>query len=76
VASLEGLTFREHSFELSPGDTLFVYTDGVTEATNANNELFGTDRLDAIKAKVKRQGYTYENVGRGKDYFMRIQARP
>lgn len=39
-------------------------------------ELFGTDRLDAIKAKVKRQGYTYENVGRGKDYFMRIQARP
>ena len=28
-------------------------------------ELYGTDRLDAIKAKVKRQGYTYENVGRG-----------
>ena len=45
VAVMEGLSFREHSFELSPGDTLFVYTDGVTEATNENNELFGTDRL-------------------------------
>ena len=39
-------------------------------------ELYGTDRLDAIKAKVKRQGYTYENVGRGQSYFMRIQACP
>ena len=45
VATMEGIRFREHSFELHPGDTLFVYTDGVTEATNARNELFGTDRL-------------------------------
>ena len=45
VATLEDIRFREHSFELLPGDTLFVYTDGVTEATNANDELFGTDRL-------------------------------
>ncbi len=45
VATMEGIRFREHSFELSPGDTLFVYTDGVAEATNANDELFGTDRL-------------------------------
>lgn len=39
-------------------------------------ELFGTDRLDAIKAKVKRQGYRYENLGRGKSYFMRIIETP
>ena len=32
-----------------PGDKLFVYTDGVPEASNAKNELFGTDRmLDAL----------------------------
>ena len=45
VAAMEGIPFREHSFELHPGDRLFVYTDGVPEATNADNELFGTDRM-------------------------------
>ena len=45
VAAMEGIRFREHSFELYPGDALYVYTDGVAEATNAKNELFGTDRM-------------------------------
>ncbi|MCR4841674.1 MAG: SpoIIE family protein phosphatase, partial [Eubacterium sp.] len=45
VATMEGLPFREHEFEMHKGDSLFVYTDGVTEATNANDELFGNDRL-------------------------------
>ena len=36
---------------LKKGDSVFVYTDGVAEATDANNELFGTDRtLDALNA--------------------------
>ena len=42
---MEGIRFREHEFELRPGDSLFVYTDGVAEATNARNELFGNDRM-------------------------------
>ena len=45
VAVMDGMRFREHSFELNPGDSLYVYTDGVTEATNAGNQLFGTDRM-------------------------------
>ena len=45
VATIEGIRYKEHEFELKPGDTLFVYTDGVTEATNINNELFGEERL-------------------------------
>ena len=45
VAAMEGLMFREHSFALHPGDRIFVYTDGVPEATNAKNELFGTERM-------------------------------
>ena len=49
VATMEGMRFKEHEFELHPGDSLFVYTDGVAEATNANNELFGPERtLDAL----------------------------
>ena len=45
VATMEGMRFREHEFELLPGDSLFVYTDGVPEATNAQDELFGEERL-------------------------------
>ena len=45
VATMEGIPFKEHEFELAPGDSLFVYTDGVAEATNANNELFGNERM-------------------------------
>jgi len=45
VAVMGGVPFREHEFEMHPGDGLFVYTDGVAEATNAENELFGTDRM-------------------------------
>ena len=45
VATMEGMRFREHEFELKPGDSLFVYTDGVPEATNNQNELYGTDRM-------------------------------
>lgn len=60
VATMEGIRYKEHEFELKPGDMLFVYTDGVTEATNRNNELFGEKRLidalnydkDAIPEKV------------------------
>ncbi len=45
VAAMNGIKFREHPFELYPGDRLFVYTDGVPEATNAENELFGAERM-------------------------------
>ena len=45
VATMEGLKFQEHGFKLNPGDSLYVYTDGVAEANNSSNELFGTDRM-------------------------------
>ncbi|MBQ3705929.1 MAG: SpoIIE family protein phosphatase [Clostridia bacterium] len=45
VAVMDGIRFREHEFEMHPGDSLFVYTDGVPEATDARDELFGTDRM-------------------------------
>ena len=49
VAAMDGVRFRQHEFQLCPGDSFFVYTDGVTEATNGQHELFGTDRmLDAL----------------------------
>ena len=45
VAVMEGVPFGEHEFQLNPGDSLFVYTDGVPEATDANEELFGNERM-------------------------------
>ncbi|MBQ7173940.1 MAG: PP2C family protein-serine/threonine phosphatase [Lachnospiraceae bacterium] len=38
-------TYENREFELRPGDCVFVYTDGVPEAANTTNVLFGTDRL-------------------------------
>lgn len=49
VATMEGIPFRQHEFEMEPGDCLFVYTDGVPEATNDVPELFGEERtLEAL----------------------------
>ena len=49
VATMDGVRFREHEFRLNPGDSLFVYTDGVPEATDANNVLLGSERMvDAL----------------------------
>ena len=45
VATMEGLKFRQHEFQLQPGDVFFVYTDGVTEAANADNVFFGEERM-------------------------------
>ena len=42
---MEGVRFRQHEFELRPGDCLFVYTDGVAEATDLKPELFGEERM-------------------------------
>ena len=45
LAVMPGIPFRQHEFELKPGDVFFVYTDGVAEATDAKNELFGPERM-------------------------------
>ena len=53
LAGMEGMKYRAGSMLLEPGDKIFQYTDGVTEATNINNELYGMERLGAILNKVK-----------------------
>ena len=56
IATLKGMPFREHEFQLNPGDSFFVYTDGVPEATSADKELFGTERmLQALNADTDAQ---------------------
>ena len=45
LAGMEGAAYRKHEIQLYPGDEIFLYTDGVTEATNMSQELFGESRL-------------------------------
>lgn len=52
LAGMENSRYREYELFLEPGDTVFVYTDGVTEASNTKNELFGTERMiEALEKK-------------------------
>jgi sigma-B regulation protein RsbU (phosphoserine phosphatase) len=45
---MEGVRYRVGELTLCPGDRMFLYTDGVPEATNAHNQLYGEDRLLAF----------------------------
>lgn len=48
LAGMEGIRYRAGELMIYPGDRLFLYTDGVPEATNADNKLYGEDRLLAF----------------------------
>ncbi|MBQ6493769.1 MAG: SpoIIE family protein phosphatase [Erysipelotrichaceae bacterium] len=45
LAGMEGIRFKENKIILEPGDELFLYTDGVVEATDVDKQLYGEDRL-------------------------------
>ena len=52
IGGMEGVKYRQYEIQLEPGSKLFVYTDGVPEATDAAKELFGTERMiDALNAQ-------------------------
>lgn len=73
LAGMDGLSYRQGHIRLLPGDTLLLYTDGVTEATSLLKELYGEDRLEAV---VERQReFTPEKllktVWEDVDYFQR-----
>jgi len=73
IGGLEGAKYREYEIQLEPGSKLFVYTDGVPEATSAEKELFGTDRM--IAALNEDPGASPEgiltNVRRAVDGFVK-----
>ena len=48
LAGMDGIPYTTHSTVLERGDRLFIYTDGVTEATNSANELYGENRLITV----------------------------
>lgn len=45
LAGMDGIKYKQQQLQLERGDTVYLYTDGVTEATNAEKELYGEQRL-------------------------------
>ena len=45
VGAVPGVKYKSYELQLNKGDTVFVYTDGAAEATNASEEMFGADRI-------------------------------
>ena len=51
IGALPKAKYKDHELMLKKGDSVFVYTDGVAEATDSKNELFGTERtIEALNA--------------------------
>lgn len=53
LAGMEGSRYQEYTLALHPGDRLYLYTDGVAEATDARSELYGTGRMLAALNRNK-----------------------
>ena len=73
IGGMEGTEYPEYELQLNPGDRLFLYTDGVPEATDADNNLFGTERflaaLNADRDATPEQ--TLKNVRGAVDAFVK-----
>ena len=60
IGGMEGVRYREYQLPLEPGAKIFLYTDGVPEATDSENQLFGTDRM--IEALRTAENGTPEEI--------------
>lgn len=48
LAGMDMTRYQKHELQLEKGDEIFVYTDGVTEATDMEDRLYGEERLEAV----------------------------
>lgn len=60
LAAMEGMPYTLQEFDLNPGDKIFLYTDGVTEATRGDKALYGEERL--LKYLNANKGLNLQNT--------------
>ncbi len=48
LAGMDGIKYRKNELQLESGDIIYLYTDGVTEATDKNEKLYGDERLQLL----------------------------
>ena len=72
IGGMAGLRYRQYELTMEPGSKLFLYTDGVPEATDAKQQLFGLDRTVAAlnEAKNETPRQTLKTVRRKVDEFV------
>jgi len=73
IGGMEGTKYKEYEVQLEPGAKLFVYTDGVPEATNDAQELFGTERMiEALNRQPEAEPMdVLKNVRKAVDEFVK-----
>lgn len=64
LAVMPGMPYAEQRLQLSPGDALFLYTDGVTEAANPDGQWYGEPQLEAYLHQQATKG-SVEAVNHG-----------
>lgn len=78
VGGLEETTYRQYELRLQPGDFILLYTDGVTEATSAQNTLYGEEKLSQLvsgtgnlppKELLERLWQDVDNFQKGAEQF-------
>lgn len=73
LAGMENIRYKEQKLQLQEGDKIFQYTDGVTEATDKDNQLYGMNRLAEVlnqKCINSSPQETLEFVKKDIDYFV------
>lgn len=55
LAGMEESRYQQYTLALQPGDKLYLYTDGVVEATDSRNRLYGTERMLAALNRNKEK---------------------
>ena len=73
LAGIEEMTYKSGVMTLNPGDKIFQYTDGVTEATDAENQMYGMGRLADVltRAREKKPEEIIANVRDDIDAFVK-----
>ena len=72
IGGMEGMKYTEYEMQLEPGTKIFVYTDGAPEASDADNRMFGMQRLiDALNSDPQASPkQLLENVRAAVDRFV------
>ena len=73
IGGMTGMKYKEYEVDLKPGSKLFLYTDGVPEATDVHENMFGTGRmLDALNEVTQSTPQQIiANVRRAVDDFVK-----
>lgn len=62
LAGMKGVRYQQYDLCLEEGDALYLYTDGVTEAMNGEEELFGEERLEKVLSLEGSRGSHPEDL--------------